>query len=190
MFAEKGFDGTSIRNIASSAGVNIAMISYYFGSKEKLLEQLFLYRASDLKIQLENLLREALTPFEKIDRLIELYLARVNKNRCIYQILHFEISVNRRALNMEVFHEIKKENILALEKIIREGQEKNIFASNVNIALIPPTILGTFFHFTMNKPFYRNIFNIENDADFEAYIANELTKHLKQTIKALLTNEK
>ncbi|WP_431212540.1 TetR family transcriptional regulator [Puia sp. P3] len=40
LFAEKGFDGTSVRDIAQLAGVNLAMISYYFGSKEKLLEAL------------------------------------------------------------------------------------------------------------------------------------------------------
>ena len=42
LFAEKGFDGTSIRNIAKEAGINIAMVSYYFGSKEKMLEALIL----------------------------------------------------------------------------------------------------------------------------------------------------
>ena len=45
LFGEKGFDGTSVRDIAQVAGVNLAMISYYFGSKEKLLESLIEYRA-------------------------------------------------------------------------------------------------------------------------------------------------
>jgi len=31
LFAEKGFDGTSIRDIAKQANINIAMVSYYFG---------------------------------------------------------------------------------------------------------------------------------------------------------------
>ena len=38
LFAEKGFSGTSVRDIADAADVNVAMISYYFGSKEKMLE--------------------------------------------------------------------------------------------------------------------------------------------------------
>jgi len=42
---ENGFDGTSVRDIAQKAGVNLAMISYYFGSKEKLLEALIELRA-------------------------------------------------------------------------------------------------------------------------------------------------
>lgn len=38
LFAEKGFEGTSTREISKAANVNISMISYYFGSKEKLYE--------------------------------------------------------------------------------------------------------------------------------------------------------
>ncbi|MEP6684170.1 MAG: TetR family transcriptional regulator, partial [Parafilimonas sp.] len=40
LFAEKGFEGTSIREIAEKASVNVAMVNYYFGSKEKLFEKI------------------------------------------------------------------------------------------------------------------------------------------------------
>ena len=74
LFSENGFDGTSIRNIAKVAKINVAMVSYYFGSKERLLESLIVYRTSDLKNQLENLLQEDLEPVEKINKLIALYI--------------------------------------------------------------------------------------------------------------------
>ena len=35
-FAEKGFDGASIRQIAGAAGVDPALVHHYFGTKEKL----------------------------------------------------------------------------------------------------------------------------------------------------------
>ena len=41
LFCERGFKGTSIRDIAASAGCNIASVNYYFGSKEKLYEQVW-----------------------------------------------------------------------------------------------------------------------------------------------------
>jgi AcrR family transcriptional regulator len=56
LFAEKGFAGTSVRDIAEEAGVNLAMISYYFGSKERLMESLFKYRGESIKLQLETIL--------------------------------------------------------------------------------------------------------------------------------------
>lgn len=189
LFAEKGFDGTSVRNIAKEAGINIAMVSYYFGSKEKMLEALILSRSSDLKIQLENIFKEAIEPMQKIDKLIELYMARMNKNRCIYQIVHSELANIQRSLNLKSFTEVKKRNLESLKKIIEQGQEKGIFRKDINIELIPATILGTYFQFHTGRPLYEEIFHLATEEDFNRYIQNELTTHIKQTIKALLTHE-
>lgn len=41
LFAEHGFEKTSVRALAQAAGVNIGAISYYFGDKEGLYETLF-----------------------------------------------------------------------------------------------------------------------------------------------------
>jgi AcrR family transcriptional regulator len=41
LFARKSFDGTGIRDIANRAGVNSAMISYYFGGKMGLFIEIF-----------------------------------------------------------------------------------------------------------------------------------------------------
>jgi AcrR family transcriptional regulator len=36
LFADKGFAGTTLRNVVSEAGVNLAAVNYHFGSKEEL----------------------------------------------------------------------------------------------------------------------------------------------------------
>lgn len=189
LFAEKGFDGTSIRDIAKEAKINIAMISYYFGSKEQLLESLIVYRASDIKLQLNNLILEDLNPIEKINKLIALYINRINGNRCIYKILHFEFSSKKRDINLEAFTELKKGNLKSLESIIQEGQEKGIFKKDIIIPLITPTILGTYFHFHMNRPFYENLLHLNTEEEYNIYIKTTLTMHIQQTIKALLIYE-
>jgi len=69
LFSENGFDGTSVRDIAEEAGVNLAMISYYFGSKEKLMESIFKHRGEHMKLQLESMIRNNQTffvPWESI----------------------------------------------------------------------------------------------------------------------------
>lgn len=190
LFAEHGYDGTSVRDIAKSANINIAMISYYFGSKEKLLEVLIVYRIASMRLQMENLYREDLTPLEKIDRLIELYIKRINANKGMYQIIHFEISSGKRIINCEAFNEMKKHNLDILKSIILEGQEKGDFRKDVNTILIPTTIMGTYFHFQMNKPFFKEILNLNTQEDIDHYVASELTDHIKKTIKALLTHDK
>ncbi|WP_417353288.1 TetR/AcrR family transcriptional regulator [Flavobacterium alkalisoli] len=189
LFASEGFDGTSIRSIAKAAKVNIAMISYYFGSKEKMLEALIIYRTSDMRMQLDIISKEDLTPSEKVDRLIDLYISRINKNKCMYQILHFELSTKKRIMDMKAFTDVKRQNMEAFTKIINEGQEQGIFRKDVNINLIPPTIMGTLVHFQMNRSFFEAHLGINTDEAYENYIENELTIHIKQTIKALLVHE-
>ena len=44
LIAKKGYEGTSVRDISSQANINVAMISYYFGSKEKMMSYLYQYR--------------------------------------------------------------------------------------------------------------------------------------------------
>lgn len=190
LFAEKGFDGTSIRDIAKQANINIAMVSYYFGSKEKMLEALIYSRISDMKLQLESLSKEAISPVEKINKLIELYIHRINKNKGIYQILHFELTSKKREIDLKSFAEVKKQNFEIIKKIIVEGQEKGIFKKDINLILIPSSILGPFFHFQMNRPNYEEMLDLKTDKAYDNYIKNELTKHIQQTIQSLLLHEK
>ena len=189
LFAEEGFDGASIRSIAREAGVNIAMISYYFGSKEKLLEALIIYRISGLGIALENILNEDLPPLQKVDRLIDLYISRINQNKCMYQILHFELSTKKRVMDMQSFIDIKNQNMAAFRRIIEDGQQQGVFRKDINTFLIPPTIMGTIVHFRMNRSFLGPLLGLDTDEKLENYISNELTQHIKQTIKALLVHE-
>jgi len=189
LFAEKGFDGTSIRDISKEAKINVAMVSYYFGSKEKLLESLILFKTSGLKEQLVNLIEENLEPIEKINKLIELYVNRLNCNKGIYRVLHFELASKKKILELESFSEIKKANLKSLELIIREGQAKGVFRKDVIIPLLTPTILGTYFHFQMNKPFFEDILDLKTEDAYNNYVKTDLTKHIQQTIKALLIYE-
>lgn len=186
LFAEEGFDGTSVRDIAKKANINIAMISYYFGSKEKLLEALVIYRIKAMSMHLENLYQENISPLDKIDKLIAYYIQRVHQNRSIYQILHFELSNNKREINLQAFTEVKKNNLRFLENIIKEGQEQGVFQPNINVVLLPTIILGSYIHMHMNKVYYKEILNLNTEADFEHYVHTELTAHIQKTIKALL----
>jgi AcrR family transcriptional regulator len=185
-FASYGFDGTSIRQISKLANVNVAMVSYYFGSKERLLESLILYRTKDLKMILENLFQENYSPIEKIEKFINYYIEKIDSNRDFHHILLFEISSNKRAMDFDSFSEIKKANFISLNKIITEGQNANLFKKNINTELIMATILGTYFYFQMNRPFYKDLLNLETELDYNNYIKNELTNHIQLTIKSLL----
>src|ERR687896_2628027 len=41
LFMQHGFEGTSMRQLTTKAGVNLAAVNYHFGSKEALVEAVF-----------------------------------------------------------------------------------------------------------------------------------------------------
>lgn len=189
LFAEKGFDGTSVREIAKLANINIAMISYYFGSKEKLLESIVLHRIGNMGLRLENLLHEDISPILKIERIIEYYILQVNKNKHIHQIVNLEISNKKRDINFDSFKDLKKNNLKIVTSIVNEGQKQGLFKPDVNVALLSPLIIGSLVYFNMNKSLYGDLFGLKTEEDFDNYIKTELLQHIQKTIKALLVYE-
>ena len=68
VFAEQGYDGTSLRDIATRAKLHLALSTYHFGTKEKLFEEVLARRATEItetrlnelnKIDLSKLDRDA-----------------------------------------------------------------------------------------------------------------------------------
>ncbi|UCE99738.1 MAG: TetR/AcrR family transcriptional regulator, partial [Planctomycetota bacterium] len=49
LFAQKGFNGTSIRHITTKASTNIAAVNYHFGGKEKLYIEVFQRRMGEMR---------------------------------------------------------------------------------------------------------------------------------------------
>lgn len=186
LFAEKGFDGTSIREIAKAADINVAMVSYYFGSKEKLLEAIILYRVTAFGVMLENLQNEPISPVEKIKKYISFYIKRIYENKDIYQILHFEIVNQKRTSDFPFFSEIKRKNLQLLENIIAEGKNSAIFKPKCNTVLIPTLIIGTFSQFYNNKKFYQEMLHLNDEASFEKYILNDFIEEITNVILGML----
>lgn len=60
LFAQQGHDGTSMRQITTAAGVNLASVNYHFGSKESLVQAV-------LKRRLEVLNRERLRLLDELE---------------------------------------------------------------------------------------------------------------------------
>lgn len=48
LFAQRGFDGASLRQLTTAAGVNLAAVNYHFGSKENLVNEVFRRRMDEM----------------------------------------------------------------------------------------------------------------------------------------------
>jgi AcrR family transcriptional regulator len=79
LFAQHGYHGVSIRDIAAEAGVPLALVGYYYGAKSELYVAIFESwqpMIEDRLRQLEAALAES-TPSKRLDRLLEAFVAPV-----------------------------------------------------------------------------------------------------------------
>ena len=78
LFAEKGYDATSLRMITARAKVNLAAVNYYFGSKESLLEAVYARRIGQINhdrlAMLDQLERNAAGGTIPVEALIEAFV--------------------------------------------------------------------------------------------------------------------
>src|SRR6266542_1225799 len=169
LFAEQGFAGTSVRDIAEAAHVNLAMISYYFGSKEKLMEAMFHHRLSDFKIQLENILQNNhLSPIQKMEKLIDEHIERIFKKKCFHKIMTRE-QMNNNGVVSEQIYQLKLKNQSLIKQLISEGQKTGDFKKNIDVSFLMMTLTGTSNQLLTAQHYYRRVNNLESmsDEDFE-----------------------
>ena len=78
MFAERGYDGVSLRELTAAAGVNLAAVNYHFGSKEGLLAAIFESRCrpmNELRLRRLEACAQAGDGTPLLERLIAAYIA-------------------------------------------------------------------------------------------------------------------
>lgn len=192
LFAERGFDGTSVRDIADEAGINVAMISYYFGSKEKLMEALFELRVGTIQSRVESLLKnDSLTPIEKVNMLIDEHIDRVMETQCFSKIMiGIQVTSNNPAI-LKVANDVKVRMAKLVNEIIKDGQKKGLFKKKVDVVLMLNTMVGTTNQSMMSQQLYRAYNNqLEMpDVEFKSILKRKLSIHIKTLFKAILTNE-
>jgi AcrR family transcriptional regulator len=193
LFATNGYEGTSVRDIAHEAGVNIAMISYYFGSKEKLLESVFEMRVQFIQMQLESMLsNEQMTPLEKVYKLVDNYVDRMMSQQHFHKIMVREQIAQKYSHIRSMILETKRRNQELIKKLITDGQKKGVFKKDIDLPLMIMTMLGTANQMISTQHIYREINNLEHlaDEDFQKLIRKKLSVHLKTLFKAILTYDK
>ena len=91
LFAEKGFNGVGVRELAVAAGVNLSMISYYFGGKEGLYAAVLNEQFSTLRRVAELKDMDA-DPMEKFELYVRATVARYRKNPYLLRFYTSELT--------------------------------------------------------------------------------------------------
>ena len=192
LFAEKGFEGTSVRDIAEESGVNVAMISYYFGSKEQLLEAVFTNKSEIVSLKIDAILKDKeFSAMQKLEILIDYYIDRLQINTCFYKIMQREQVARVHSKTSAMITEYRKKVLELLKPLVHEGQKTGEFKHNIDISMLIATMIGTAAHFITTQHTYREMNHLESlsEDEFKKHIKKKLGNYLKNLFKAILTHE-
>jgi len=192
IFSELGYDGASTRTISGEAGVNMAMLNYYFGSKEGLYLAVFERKISAFRTLLQNIGNDAsISAWDKMDRCIDNYVERIVANSCFQKLINRELSLNKRTEITDKMTSILMTNVYEFKKIIQEGIDSGQFYSDVDQDLVVMTIFGTKNHILNSPHITLRMLGIDklDDAYLEASLKPRLRTYMKRLIKSYLVKQ-
>ncbi|MBD0371148.1 MAG: TetR/AcrR family transcriptional regulator [Pyrinomonadaceae bacterium] len=138
IFAEKGYHSTSMRDISRETRVSLAGLYYYCKSKEELL---FLIQDNCFGRVLERLeerLKEAATPVEKLRVVIENHLSFFAANMAEMKVLSHEAE----ELSGEMYNHVsgkKQQYTRLVRQILSEAEQERQGANHTKIDLTVAT---------------------------------------------------
>lgn len=140
MFADHGYDGTSLRGIMAKANVSISLINYHFGNKEGLLRAIFEHKAAPLNRQRLALIEEAVAahPVPKLEDLLRAYFLpsfrdslprKHRRNNFMRLVGRIGSDQNQTvsAMMTEYFDEFQRRFITALSKALPTLSEEELY---------------------------------------------------------------
>jgi len=77
LFAEQGFDSTSLRQITTAAGANLAAVNYHFGSKDDLIIEVLERKLQPLNRERIDLLDDLEARYDRkppVERIVEAFI--------------------------------------------------------------------------------------------------------------------
>lgn len=181
VFIVKGFDGTRMQEIADHAGINKALLHYYFRSKEKLFEAVFSEVAANLFPAMKQLLEAELGIKEKLTFFVKIYLKALQENPFIPSFV-----INTLNSNPESFLKyIKKAGIkpLLLQKQIEDEASRGIIRLVKAEHLVVNIIALCIFPFVA-RPIVQNIFEMNNE-EYQDYLSARETEIIDFVLKSI-----
>lgn len=190
LIAEKGFKGTSVREICAGANINVAMISYYFGSKDKMMFHLYQYRIQKAKENFSNFTQTIAmaSPAMQMKEIINFIINQILKFNYFHGFITHEFhSADTNKGFLRDFYVICVDKF---DEIIQKGIAAGEFKKAVRPENLLATLLGTIIFSIRNKEFCEHYMPEHNEDNYYQQLEVRLKSHLFNTVFSLLGYEK
>ncbi len=185
VFIKSGFDGARMQEIANKAGINKALLHYYYRSKEKLFDRIF---AESFKLMFEGI-RECFATESSLEVVIRtfipLYLKTIQENPFLPSFVMHEIS-NRpeRLKQLMIKGGVQPKYIMrTIDEATKQGlihplTGGELMMSMVGICVVP--IIG--------RPIFKSFFYNDSDEEYDHYLETREQRVVQFLFNAIYIN--
>jgi TetR/AcrR family transcriptional regulator len=186
VFVQKGLDGARMQEIADKAGINKALLHYYFRSKEKLFNHIFENALAGVFEVINESIHEEGDVFAFIETFVDHYLTILKENPFIPNFIFNEISSHpdrigklrqKMKLNIPEFRQMVESNVRQ-KKIIAISPE-HLIIDTLGLCVFP----------FVARPLLEDIFFKEHPAGAENFLF-ERKQHIISFLKTALKPQK
>lgn len=176
LIAKKGFEGTSVRDISSEAQINVAMISYYFGSKEKMMSYLYRYRVQKTResfAEFAEIIKEG-RPEMQMKELIKFVVSQLFKYNYFHGFVTQELRHTEHLKDdlLEFYNTFTNK----VDEVVKKGVSSGVFTNAPKPEDILTLIIGPSLFVIRNKNFY------------ESYVSGKEENYLQEAEKKIQAN--
>ena len=165
VFLQKGFSGARMQDIADEAGINKALLHYYFRSKEKLFETIFREAFEKLVPHIIEVFSSELPFFDKIRAFCEAYVTMAMENPFVPIFILNEMHANPEGFQ-KTFGDIpKKVPHTLLKTVIKKAVDDGLIRP-----IDPPQLIMNMLSLcmfpTISRPMFQLVMNM-SDTQFK-----------------------
>ncbi|CAA7195733.1 MULTISPECIES: TetR/AcrR family transcriptional regulator [Chryseobacterium] len=186
LIAKKGYEGTSVRDICSKANINVAMISYYFGSKEKMMTYLYQYRVLKTRekfSEFADTINDG-KPEMQMKEMIKYIVSQLFKYNYFHGFVTQELrhTENLKDELLDFYQLFVKK----LDEVIKKGVASGVFTFTPKPEDILTTIIGSTLFVIRNRNFYELYVPSKNEETYTKEAEKKIRMNLLLSVFAIL----
>lgn len=180
VFLRDGYDGSRMQEIANEAGINKALLHYYFRSKDKLFEKIFREKFATFFPKLGGVLAMQLSFTDKLCLFVERYMEVLIANP---YVPYFIVTNIHKKNNVEILQNFPKDFTkgfeIAYQADLAAGKVKTVNVRQFQISVMSMCI----FPF-LGKPIIKEIFLMDDEVYTQ--FLQERTTEVQHYIRMIL----
>jgi len=176
LFARDNFDAVSIKEIAAASGVNSALISYYFGGKKNLYQEVLVTHAKSFISFQDNIRTQNISALDKL----RLYVDTIAKIQAEHPF-HIHLIFRELLMPNPTFDGFVKNYLYRAHKFMAELVEEAISTGEINTQMQPThvafTLESMILFFFLMRTHVKMLGNFEEGKEID-YLYNNLESFL------------